>query len=340
MNSVGERVPPNISIAVIVITWNRPEFVRSSLQAITTQTSSPRQIIVVDASKTQETRDIVRKFPTVTYLNFVRGAGHMTAARNAGLLVATNTDVVAFLDDDAYPAPYWAEALQEAYEDATVYAAVGRTVNEPLPAFTGGSIDLPIGRFQANGLLTSNFDRNIDQIIDVDHGIGANMSFRRSLLTALGGFYESWPGTAMREDTDMFLRVRRAGVRSVFVPNALATHIAAPHVRGRRFDHRYDYYANRNHVVLLARHHGLFSLVMFRWTIAMFRALGEVQARNSFNRVLRQIVSLAGAFVGCTVALVQGLVRPASIYNTDQVAHLVKMSHVPHVSEARDIGLS
>lgn len=322
-----EAVPLNISIAVIVITWNRPEFVRSSLQAITMQTSALSQIIVVDASRDQKTRDIVREFPAVTYLNFARGAGHMTAARNAGILATTNTDVVAFLDDDAYPAPHWAEALKDAYKNDGVYAAVGRTVNEPLPAVPGKPIDLSIGRLQANGMLTSNFDRSVDQIIDVDHGIGANMSFRCSLLTALGGFYESWPGTAIREDTDMFLRVKRAGVRMVFVPNALATHIAAPHVRGRRFDHRYDFYANRNHVVLLARHHGLFSLVMFRWTTAMLRALGEVQARNSFYRVLRQIVSLAGAIVGCSVALAQGLVIPTSIYNTDQVAHLIKMRH-------------
>jgi hypothetical protein len=77
------------------------------------------------------------------------------------------------------------------------------------------------------------------------------MSVRREVLLALGGIRDNYPGTCLREESDMFLRVRQAGHRIVYTPSAVVTHVAAPYVHGRRFDLRYHYYGHRNHIVLL-----------------------------------------------------------------------------------------
>lgn len=89
-------------------------------------------------------------------------------------------------------------------------------------------------------------------------------SFRRKLLAQLIGLREHYPGTEVREETDITLRVRALGYKIVFTPFAVVEHIGAPQVVGRRFDLRYTYYAHRNHTVLLVRNFGLLSLLVWR----------------------------------------------------------------------------
>ena len=68
-------------------------------------------------------------------------------------------------------------------------------------------------------------------------------------MGASGDFY---PGTGLREETDIALRMRRRGIRIVYTPFAVVEHVGGRYARGRRFDARYRYFGARNHVVLLA----------------------------------------------------------------------------------------
>ena len=63
----------------------------------------------------------------------------------------------------------------------------------------------------------------------MDHLLGANMSIRSQVLLDLGGIRDYYPGTCLREESDMFLRVRAAGHRIVYTPRAVVTHVAAPY---------------------------------------------------------------------------------------------------------------
>ena len=82
--------------------------------------------------------------------------------------------------------------------------------------------------------------------------LGANMSVRMSAVRELGGIRDFYPGTCLREETDIALRMRRAGMTIVYTPDAIVRHVAGDYARGRRFDARYRYFGARNHVVLLA----------------------------------------------------------------------------------------
>jgi GT2 family glycosyltransferase len=136
----------------------------------------------------------------------------------------------------------------------------------------------------------------------VDHGIGANMSFRRSVIARLGGFRDDYPGTAMREDTDMFVRIKRIGGVAVFAPDAVVDHLPAPHVHGRRFDTRYKLYARRNHMVLLARYDGIRSPMLRRWVAREFKTVAEAP---SFLRRLRRLGVIALGVGWGTAAMVR-----------------------------------
>lgn len=234
--------------SVVVVTWRRPQHVAACLRALAGGTTMPQEVIVVDASEDDATAAVVALHPGVRHVRFPDGAGHMTTARNEGLR-HVHGSCISFLDDDVRPAPGWAAAVRRAFADPTVAAVAGRVVNgAPGEARDGAG---EIGLLLPGGRLTGFFAADPGRVVDVDHGVGANMSFRRCWLARLGGFRDVFPGTAMREDTDVFLRVRALGGRAVFAPQALVENDSGPHVVGRRFDLRYAAWGEHNHLLLL-----------------------------------------------------------------------------------------
>lgn len=244
---------PPTAATVAVITYCRPDLVRTCLTHLAAQTRPPDAVLVVDSSPDRRTEAVVADFPGTAYLRNEAGAGTMATSR-AIALAATRTDVLAFVDDDAFADADWLEQLLRPYADPSVAAVGGRQrrgqTGEETP--TGE----PIGRLLPDGRLTGGFTAVLDDDLEVDHLLGANMSVRVSAVRALGGIHDHYPGTCLREESDMFLRLRRAGHRVVYTPSAVVTHVAAPYARGRRFDLRYQYYGQRNHVVLLSRTYG------------------------------------------------------------------------------------
>jgi len=284
-------------LSVCIVTYERPEFLRRCLGSLAEGLGEHAEIVVVDASAADE-RDIANEVGRpVVYVHAPHLAGWMTRSRNEALRHVRG-EIVSFLDDDVVLRPGWEHALMAAFEDPTVTAVSGRTCNG-VPGEE--RYEKPIGRLLADGTLTDGFASFRDRPVDVDHGIGANMSFRRSVLAELGGFRDDYPGTALREDTDIFLRIRAIGGRAVFAPDAAVDHLPAPHVRGARFDTRYKLYGRRNHMVLLARDGGIRSPALRRWVGVQF---GAVARAHGLGAKLRRLgVTLVGVAWGSAAAL-------------------------------------
>ena len=264
-------------LSVCIVTYERPEFLRRCLRSLAEGLGEHAQVVVVDASE-EDRRDIAGEVGRpVTYVHAPQLAGWMTRSRNEALRHVRG-EIVSFLDDDVVLRPGWEHAMMAAFEDQTVSAVSGRTCNG---APGEERYEKPIGRLLPDGTLTDGFASLPDRPVDVDHGIGANMSFRRSVLAELGGFRDDYPGTALREDTDIFLRIRAIGGRAVFAPDAAVDHLPAPHVRGARFDTRYKLYGRRNHMVLLARDGGIRSPVLRRWVGVQFGAVARARGLGS-----------------------------------------------------------
>jgi GT2 family glycosyltransferase len=285
-----------MTVTVIVVTLNRPECIRTCLQKLSIQAPKPDQIIVVDASTDDATQRVVAEFPEVEYLHNVRGFGRMTASRNIGLKSSTG-DVIAFVDDDAFAHSRWLSSLLASYSDASVGAVGGRVLSTSSSAPTGdvGSI----GRLQSNGMISGLFELDPGHEIDVDHVMGCNMSFRREVLAALGGFREDYPGiSGVREDSDMCLRVKRAGYRIIFNPAACVDHLGAAQAKGQRFDTRYVFYAAQNHVILLIRNYGVTSPRLCRYLFVIGRESIIDCGRRIIGAVVRHGTILAGSAIG------------------------------------------
>jgi GT2 family glycosyltransferase len=218
----------------------------------------------------------------------------MTLSRNIGLFHA-HGDIAAMIDDDAYAEPQWLQNVLETFAtDPRIGGVGGRAINStPEP-------DVPIdqiGRIWPNGCLAANFHVDSGQPIEVDHIIGCNMSFRRDVLMKLGGLRDDFPGTEVGEDTDISLRVHKLGYKLMFNPAACVFHVGAPHVIGRRFGLRYEYYHRHNNFILLLRNFGPGPIVWRYLARTSFLAIREA-IRKTGNAVLRLLANFAGAATG------------------------------------------
>jgi len=262
----------DLRTVVVVATYRRPDHVRTCLEHLAAQTQKPARTIVVDASPDDQTRAVVADFEAVEYRRNDHGAGTLATSRAIGI-DGVDADVVAFIDDDAYAFPEWLEELLRPYDDTTVGAVGGRALNgQPHEADEGIG---QIGLLLPDGRLTGYFAADPGRVVDTDHMLGANMSYRLDAARRVGGVHDFYPGTCLREDADMPLRLGRAGWRVVFAPRAVVRHVAGQYAKGARFDSRYRYYGARNHVVLLATALGHRDPIFRRYLATAMRTAGR-----------------------------------------------------------------
>lgn len=261
--------PPRVS--VVIITYARPQFLTTCLEHLGALRTPPHEILVVDASPDDRTRTLVaEKFPDVVYLRNDLGPGTMPESRQIGLAHAGG-EIISFIDDDAYVDELWLDALTAPYSDPSVSAVGGRAVNA-IPGEESEGLGR-IGRLLPDGDLTGFFGADPGRLVDVDHLLGANMSFRVSALASVGGIRGNYPGTCLCEESDISLRLGAAGHRLVFNPQAIVRHVAAPYQSGgQRFDRRYLFYSRRNHLMLLARVFGWSHPLVRRYAATTVRA--------------------------------------------------------------------
>lgn len=213
-------------VSIIIITSNRPFLLCHCLEHVFAQPYQRKEVVVVDSSSDDASEQVVADYPNVVAVR-LRGQRHnMPQARNAGIAIATG-ELLAFIDDDSMVQPTWLDALVEVYTDETVGAAGGRVIAMPEPYANQQQGQpqlsvLPSGRVIARdaGLVST-------EPCDVDHLIGCNMSFRRQALQQVGSFDVSYTLTNLREETDMCVRVKRAGWRIRFVPSIAVLHFSA-----------------------------------------------------------------------------------------------------------------
>jgi GT2 family glycosyltransferase len=303
-----------MTVTVIIVTLKRPDHVRRCLQCLREQTRPAEQVIVVDASPDDLTRKVVEEFADVMYLRNDNGIGRMTASRNIGVLHSTGS-IIAFVDDDGYATPNWLENLLRAYDDESIGAVGGRVLQNGAVARQWDPDK--VGKVLSSGVLYAGFDSDPGKMLYVDHIMGCNMSFRREVIAQLGGFREDYPGiSGICEDSDMSLRVRKAGWKIAFVPDAVVDHVAAPQVRGRRFDARYSFYSGHNSVILLIRNRGLFAPVVVRYVATYGWEATVDGVRQAGAAIVR-----AGAYVtGLCFGLLHGAAY-AIRHGTDPLRH-------------------
>lgn len=132
---------------------------------------------------------------------------------------AASGEILAFIDDDAYPAPVWLEHALRHFQDPVIGAVGGPAVTPKSDAFwqrVSGATFL--------SRLSGGFPERywpIGKTRDIDDWPTVNFLVRRELFDRLGGFEtRHWPG----EDTLLCLKIIEAGFRIVYEPGAMVWH--------------------------------------------------------------------------------------------------------------------
>jgi mycofactocin glycosyltransferase len=232
---VTEQEP---QLAVVICTYNRALQLNSVLDMLNLQTIRKQlEVVVVDDGSTPA---IEESEVTSRGAKLIRHPTNLgpAAARNTGI-AASRAAIVAFTDDDCRPPPGWAEAILSGYADPVVGAAGGPVVGTsharllaryylhnppvgPLEAELGesASVVYRLWLYCHHNLFPPKFagERNVYSLAS------ANISFRRHVLEALGGFDASISFGG--EDEDICYRLRRAFPEHVLrlVPGATTEH--------------------------------------------------------------------------------------------------------------------
>lgn len=212
------------TISVVIPTLNRPQAIVDAVRDLQAQDYPRFEVIVVDSSSATN-EELTRIALTDQRVKILRVGPRGTCySRNAGVQTATG-EVIVFTDDDVrIQSTTFLTAHAQPYSDQTVGGVGGRLIDANLGLNRQQSG--PVCRVTATGRVYANATATTRQ--DINAPRGGNMSFRRPVIMAVGGFDEQFRGNAMREETDFSLRVVKAGWRIVFEPAAELTHLALP----------------------------------------------------------------------------------------------------------------
>lgn len=216
---------PTADVSVLVPTYRRPQDLARCLAALTRQTTTPTEVVVVARPDDAESRTVATSYEDrlPVRVALVERAGQVQAL-NRGLALV-RTPLVAITDDDVCPRAEWLERIVAHFVDPTVGAVGGRDV-----VHHNGQIDegqgRMVGRVSWFGRVVGNHHFN-SGIQDVQFLKGANMSYRRDVLA---GFDENLAGDGPQICNDMqaSLRVSVSGWRVVWDPSVAVDHFPAP----------------------------------------------------------------------------------------------------------------
>jgi GT2 family glycosyltransferase len=202
-------------VSVVVCTHNGGRTLEESLTGVGQLVYPNYEVIVVDDGSVDDTAEIARRFPVTLIRTSNKGLSH---ARNVGLRAA-HGEIVAYLDDDAYPDPQWLQYLVASFGNSA-HAGIGGP-NIPPPS------DPPIAQCVARAPGGPTHVLLDDS--EAEHIPGCNMAFRRDRLLAVGGFDPQF--RVAGDDVDICWRLREQGWTLGFSPAAVVWHHRRAEIR-------------------------------------------------------------------------------------------------------------
>ncbi|HUF08263.1 MAG TPA: glycosyltransferase [Rhodothermales bacterium] len=202
-------------ISVVVCSYNGAGTITDTLRALESLDYPDYEVIVVNDGSTDHTEQVARafKFQVVTTPN----AG-LSSARNEGIRRATG-EIVAFIDDDAYPDPHWLRYIARVLTTSDVCGVGGPNLLPPEDGTLAECISHAPGG-PCHVLETDEL---------AEHIPGCNMAFRKSALDAVDGFDPQF--RAAGDDVDLCWRLLNRGWKIGFHPSAVVWHHRRPSIR-------------------------------------------------------------------------------------------------------------
>lgn len=291
-----------MKVSVVVPTYRREDLLCQTLRDVLALEWPDYEVIVVDQTE--------RHLPeTEAYLAAVahrivrlsHRPPSVVAAVNRGL-VSAGGEIVLFLDDDVrLPDPGLIAQHAANYTGASIAGVAGRVLDaeRPVPGRFDPRSGDPVWGFFHSGWTH-------DTRCEVTTAPGANVSFRRDVLRAVGGVDERFAGNAFRWENDLCLRLRAAGHRVIYDPRPTVHHFYGRpggnenrHLLGRHPE-SHGWYRDffHNHLYVSLKHMPPRSLPPLLWRLYRGHVMNRPYAREGLAFLAARHRAFLGGVVG------------------------------------------
>jgi len=215
-------------ISIVVVSWNSAEYLPRCLDCLATQTFQDFEVILIDnGSDDGGANNLEQKYPQLTlHIERLSSNQGFAQANNLGARIARGR-WLALLNADAFAEMDWLEKLLQSanqYPDFSFFSS--RQIQSNQPDLLDGSGD----EYHVSGLAwrrfynyqTSKFGLDEQEVFSA---CGAAAMYLRDDFLEAGGFDESY--FSYFEDVDLSFRLRLAGGRCLYVPQAVVHHIGS-----------------------------------------------------------------------------------------------------------------
>jgi O-antigen biosynthesis protein len=245
------------SVSVVVCAHNAAGTLAECLEHLCALDYPGLEAIVVDDGSTDATAEIAGRFP----VRLIQAEwGGLSAARNTGCMAASS-EIVAYLDADAFPTPEWPYYLALGFDSSEVVGVGGP--NLPPPGC--GAVAQQVARAPGGPVHVLFTDDR------AEHVPGCNMAFWRDTLIDVGVFDPIY--VAAGDDVDLCWRVLDGGGEIAFHPGAMVWH----HPRDSRKGYlRQQRGYGKAEALVAARHPNRFSSIgTARWGGFIYSSLNS-----------------------------------------------------------------
>jgi GT2 family glycosyltransferase len=216
-----------VTVAVLIVNRNGGDLLKRCLAALRKQTWRPFRTVVVDNASEDDSLISARDELDQTELIRLPTNAGFARANNIAASVATDCDLYALINPDAFAEPAWLAALVDAAErhpSFSAFASQMRVAGNPdLLDGVGDSYHVS-GRAWRIGHRTRPARPPTDEM-EVFAPCAAAALYRRRAFESVGGFDERY--FCYFEDVDLGFRLRLQGHRALYVPSAVVHHVGS-----------------------------------------------------------------------------------------------------------------
>lgn len=215
-----------VDVSIVMCTRNRADMLRDAMNSLVAQETDGAftyELLVVDNASTDHTCDVIAEVAAgaeVPVRSVYEGTPGQVVARNRGLREARGEWIANFDDDQIAEAAWLKELMRVAREKQA--RSVGGKLYLKLPEDCERTLALQVRRLLGESVMWDHVRPYTRQ-----QGPGSgNQLLHSSVFDEIGVYDLSFQLRAY--DTDLYRRMRRAGIVSWFAPDAVAHHVTPP----------------------------------------------------------------------------------------------------------------
>lgn len=217
MNKDHKDIHPMVSVIIPVLKINN--FLKESIPIILNLDYDNYEIIVLPNELSNEDNRIVQKWGPKVRVITTEKINRPAEKRDIGAKIARG-EILAFLDDDAYPKRDWISKAIKHFTNHNIAAVGGPAVtprNDPIFAKASGAI---YTSSISSGNLTFRYWPT-KYLKEVEDYPSVNLFVRKSIFNLVGGFdSQYWPG----EDTKLCLEIKKIKKQIIYDPEVFVWH--------------------------------------------------------------------------------------------------------------------